>query len=316
MIGLLIGILFLFGLCAFLAASEMAFISIHPVYLREQAEKGERGAESVLQLRENNQHFLGTVLIATNMSQVALTALMSYLLESHFSIRAEWLMTLIMAPLMLIFCEMLPKEYARLHAMGFLTRQVGLLMILYKALYIPAHAFMRGTEILFPKLKSENEKIFTNEEEFKALVSESQKIGVLDPHERDFVNMILDFERISVRTVMTPLAQVAAVDLRSDVSDVRICARQKGDRVVLVYEEDPSIVAGVIYVFDLLVKQRENGPLSEFLKAPLFIPQTMPLEEAFQILRKKRQSFALVTDDRYEVLGVVPIENLLLGKQA
>ena len=316
MIGLLIGILFLFAAAAFLAASEMAFISIHPVHLREQADKGEREAQAVLRLRDDNQHFLGVVLIATNMTQVALTALMSYMLEAHFSIRAEWLMTLIVAPLMLIFCEMLPKEYARLHSLSFLTRQVGVLMLLYRALYIPAHAFMRVTEVLFPKLNSKNEKIFTNEEEFKALVSESEKTGVLDPHERDFVNMILDFERISVRTVMTPLAQVAAVDLRSDVSDVRTCARQKGDRVVFVYEEDPSIVAGVIYVFDLLVKQRENGPLTEFLKAPLFIPETMPLEEAFQILRKKRQSFALVTDSRYEVLGVVPIENLLLGRQS
>lgn len=316
MIGLLIGILFLFGLCAFLAAAEMAFISIHPVYLREQAEKGERGAASVLKLRENNQHFLGTVLIATNMTQVALTALMSYLLESHFSIRAEWLMTLIMAPLMLVFCEMLPKEYARLHALAFLKRQVGLLMLLYKVLYVPAHAFMRATEILFPKFKSENEKIFTNEEEFKALVSESQKTGVLDPHERDFVNMILDFERIPVRSVMIPLNQTAQVELSSDLSEVRKKAREGRSKMVLVYEEAPEIVAGVIYVFDLLVQERENGPLTEFLKAPLFIPEKMSLEEAFRLLQKKRQSFALVTDASYEVQGVVLIENLLLGKQA
>ena len=97
---------------------------------------------------------------------------------------------------------------------------------------------------------------------------------------------------------------------------MRACARQKEDRVVLIYEDDPSIVAGVVHVFDILMKQKEKGPLTEFLKAPLFISEKTSLEEAFQILRQKRQSYALVTDDRFEVLGVVPIENLLLGKQA
>ncbi len=316
MTGLIIGILLLFMIAAFLAAAEMAFISVHPVRLREQADKGNKGAKAVLGLRSENQHFLGVILIATNMTQVALAALFSYFLAVHLSIHSELIAAMIVTPLMLIFCEMFPKEYARLHSLSFLTREERWLMLLYRLFYWPSHAFIKMTEILFPSFKQRDEKIFMNEVEFKALVAESEKRGVLDPHERDFVNMILDFERISVRSVMTPLVQVAAVDLRSDLKAVREAARDKGDREVLIYEDDPSIVVGVIYVFDVLSKERETGPLNEFLRAPLFISETMPLEEAFQILKRKRQSFALVTDSRYEVIGVVPIENLLLGKQA
>ncbi len=316
MMGLLIGILFLFGVVAFLAATEMAFISVHPVRLREQAEKGNRGAQLVDGLRADSQHFLGVILIAINMSLVGLTALLSYLFDYHFSIHSDLIITLIITPVMLVVCEVLPKEYARLHSLGFLMWHAYGLHFLYRALYIPAHAFIRMTEMLFPKFKEKQEKIFMNEVEFKALVAESEKKGVLDPHERDFVNMILDFERTAVRSVMIPLVQVAQVDLRADIRDVRESARDKGDRMVLVYEDDPSIVVGVIYVFDVLSKERENGPLNEFLKAPLFISEEMPLEEAFQILKRKRQSFALVTDSQYEVIGVATVENVLLGKQA
>ena len=316
MTGLIMGFLILLFLAAYLAAAEMAFISVHPVRLREQAQKGNRGAKSMLKLRADHQHFLGTILIGTNLTHIASTTLMSYFLESQFSIHSEIIVTAIMLPLLLIFCEVFPKEYARLHSLSFLTKGETWLMLLYRLFYWPAHAFIKMTEIFFPSFKKKHEKIFMNEVEFKALVAESEKRGVLDPHERDFVNMILDFERISVRSVMVPLVQVAAVELQADIQNVREKAREKQDRVVLVYEDDPSIVVGVIYVFDILTKERENGPLNEFLKAPLFISETMPLEEAFQILRKKRQSFALVTDSRYEVIGVVPIENLLLGKQA
>ena len=315
MIGLLSAILLLFLVTAFLAATEMAFISVHPVRLRDQAGKGNRGARGALKLREKSQHFLGTILIATNMSQVGLIALASYFLEQHFFIHSELAVTLIVAMFVLVFCEMGPKEYARLHALSFLMHQERWLTLLYRIFYWPAHAFIRLTEIIFPNYKKKHEKIFTNEVEFKALVSESQKKGVIDPHERDFVNMILDFERISVRSVMIPLAQVACVELRSDIRAVREIAKEKGERVVFVFEDDPSIVAGVIYVFDVLRQEREEGSLNEFLKAPLFISEEMSLEEAFQILQRKRQSFALVMDSRYDVIGVVPIESLLLGRQ-
>ena len=315
MMNLLIWILILLSMAAFLAASEMAFISVHPVRLRERAEKGGKGARSILVLKEDPQHFLGAILIATNMIQVASTAVMSFLVQAYFPAHSDLLVTGIMTVLLLVFCEILPKEYARLNALSFLIHQQGALALIHWFFYWPSHAFIRMTETLFPIVKQHNEKIFTNEVEFKALVAESEKRGVLDPHERDFVNMILDFERISVRSVMVPLVQVASVELRADIRDVREAAREKGDRVVLVFEDDPAIVVGVIYVFDILSKEREVGPLNEFLKAPLFIAEGMSLDEAFQILQRKRQSFALVTDARYEVIGVVPIENLLLGKQ-
>ena len=88
MTGLIVGIIVLFMVAAFLAAVEMAFISVHPVRLREQADKGSKGAKSVLSLRSDNQHFLGVILFAPNMTQVALAALMSYFLKFSFSIHS------------------------------------------------------------------------------------------------------------------------------------------------------------------------------------------------------------------------------------
>ena len=119
MMSLMMSFLVLLFLAAFLAASEMAFISVHPVRLREQAQKGNRGAKSILKLRADHQHFLGSILIATNLTHIASTTLMSYLLESRFSIHSEVIVTLIMLPILLIFCEVFPKEYARLHSLSF-----------------------------------------------------------------------------------------------------------------------------------------------------------------------------------------------------
>ncbi|HCM42240.1 MAG TPA: CNNM domain-containing protein [Candidatus Omnitrophota bacterium] len=301
---------------AFLSATEMAFVSINPIQLRQKSDGGDGQALRVLKLRNENQHFLGALLIANNLCNAGATMCLTYFLQNYFGISSEWIVTALMLPLLVVFCEMSPKEYGRVNALGFLTRASFLLWGLHRICFWIVDLFIRAAQSMLPILKQKNEQIFLNETEFKALVSESEKQGVLEPHEKEFVHTILDFERIPVKSVMIPLNQTAQVELCSDLSEVRKKAREGRSKMVLVYEEAPEIVAGVIYVFDLLAQERENGPLTGFLKAPLFISEKMSLEEAFRLLQKKRQSFALVTDASYEVQGVVLIENLLLGKQA
>jgi CBS domain containing-hemolysin-like protein len=82
--------------------------------------------------------------------------------------------------------------------------------------------------------------------------------------------------------------------------------------MVLVYEEIPSIIVGMIYVFDLLFEEDEKKGLKNYLRAPIFLPRSTSNEKAFLTLQEKRQSFALVTDMKREVIGAVPIERLLV----
>ena len=87
-------------------------------------------------------------------------------------------------------------------------------------------------------------------------------------------------------------------------------AHQTGSRIILVYEEIPTLVIGMIYVFDLLFDEDESKGLAEFLRSPIFLSRETSLEKAFLTLQERRQSFALVTDARREVVGVVEIEKL------
>lgn len=306
----------LLAFSAFLSAVEMAFVSVNPIQLRQKADLGDVQASRAVNLRSDSQHFLGALLIANNLCNAGATMCLTYFLQSFFGITSEWAVTAIMLPLLIVFCEMSPKEYGRVNALTFLP-QVSLgLWGLHRICFPIVDLFIRTAQGMLPILRQKRENIFLNETEFKALVSESEKTGVLEPHEKEFVHTILDFERIPVKSVMIPLDQAAMVELHSDLSEVRKKARETRSKMVLVYEEEPVLVAGVIYVFDLLAQERESGSMTEFLKAPLFVPATMSLEEAFRLLQRKRQSFALVTDMSYDVLGVVFIENLLLGKQA
>jgi len=82
--------------------------------------------------------------------------------------------------------------------------------------------------------------------------------------------------------------------------------------MVLVYEELPSIIVGMIYVFDILFEEDEKRGLKDYLRSPIFLPRSTSIEMAFLTLQEKRQSYAVVMDSRREVVGVAPIENLLV----
>ena len=107
-----------------------------------------------------------------------------------------------------------------------------------------------------------------------------------------------------------PVEKVAKVEIAQPCAAVREIARKTQSRMVLVYEEIPSIIVGMIYVFDTLFEEDEQRPLQSYLRAPIFVPRNMSIEKAFLTLQQKRQSFAVVTDSYGEVIGVVPIERL------
>ncbi len=80
--------------------------------------------------------------------------------------------------------------------------------------------------------------------------------------------------------------------------------------MILVSEELPDLIVGMIYVFDVLFENDESSGLKRYLRSPVFLHQNTSIEKAFLTLQEKRQSFAAVTDDDGNVIGAVAIEKL------
>lgn len=309
---LLIGLGFCLLLSAFFSAAEMAFLSTDRVKLRDEAERGDPGSRRLLELYGEPREFLTTLLVGNNLVNILAAVLLTAFLENRLGIRNEWAVTLLLAPILIIFGETVPKSYGRYRARGFLSDHTPLILFFARLFAWPSRILLQASGVfLGGKQGSGGKNIFVSEDEFRFLIEESVHSGVLEEHERKLVERILDFERIPVERVLVGVAAVPQVELSAKVREAREKARQSGSKIILVYEEIPSIVIGMIHVFDLLFEGDDEKGLRDYLRSPLFIPKTTSLEKAFLTLQEKRQSFALVTDLRGEVIGVVQIENLL-----
>jgi len=298
---------------AFFSGVEMAFVSANKLRLRDMADAGDRKARFIMQLQQHPNYFLTAILIGNNVVNVAAISIATYIFQDYFGWSSEWAVMAVIAPVLIIFAEMVPKDYGRLNAIPFLLGQTLWLKGLKAILYGPIILFFKALNLFWPSFKQGGGRdIFVNEEEFRSLIEESTQRGVVGPQEEKLIHTILDFERIHVSSVMVPVGKVPMVDIHSKIEDVKKIARETHVRMMLVYEEIPSIVMGMVYVFDILWEEEKAQGLHDFLRAPIFIPEDTSLAKAFLTLQKKRQSYAVVTDRTGDIKGVVPIERLLM----
>jgi len=96
----------------FFSGSETALTAASRGKLRSQADKGSPGAERALEITEDSERLIGSVLLGNNLVNILAASLATSLFTKAFGESGVALATLVMNLLVLIFAEVLPKTYA------------------------------------------------------------------------------------------------------------------------------------------------------------------------------------------------------------
>ena len=112
--------------CSGLAsASEIAFFSLTPQHLAEISEEKRSCDTRILELREQSDRILATILITNNLVNVGIIMLLNVFFMDwmHFGPGSEWLefllLTVLLTFLLLLFGEIMPKIYSAQHTLSF-----------------------------------------------------------------------------------------------------------------------------------------------------------------------------------------------------
>lgn len=312
MIPLIVLTVVFFILFGFFAGSEMAYLSFNRLKLRHLADEGNRSAKIITRFHQHPNRFLTNILIGTNLMHVSVAGLVTYILEEYFHITNHWIIILGLSFLIIVFAETIPKDWFRHKADDFIYRFAHILNFLDRFLSPVSSVLIRLTEWLIsatgPAIKRSP---FVTREEFRYVVEESAKKGVLLANEQQLINTILNLSSLRVEELMTPVAKFPKVALTDQIKQVKEVARKTKTQAVLVYEEIPSLIVGIVYVFDVVFEENEDQMLSRYLKAPLFMPHNTTAEKAIFTLQSKHASFGAIINDEGEVIGVASLENLL-----
>lgn len=312
MLGLIVLFVLAFILMAFFEGVELAFLSCNKLKVKHLADAGNRSAVIVSHFQRNPNAILTTILIGTNLAHVGLTSLFAYVMKVYVGVTDSLIDTLILAPFIIIFAETVPKDWFRRRADDFIYALAPVLLFFDRLLRPFTVVILSLSDFLLGLMQPMGKRSpFVTKEEFRYVVDESAKGGVLLEHEKELIHTILNLGSTTVSQVMTSLRQFPNLELSNKVSDARELARKSKKPLILIYEEIPSIVVGVIYVFDILFEENPDASLAKYLHPPLFVHQDASVERVLSLLQSKQSSYAVVTNQQSEVIGVAAIENLI-----
>ncbi|WP_281164364.1 hemolysin family protein [Liquorilactobacillus sicerae] len=126
---------------------------------------------------------------------------------------------------------------------------------------------------------------------------------------------VVSLQQKIVREVMVARTDAFMIDIKND-NDRNIDAIvQLPYSRVPVFSESKDNIVGIIHIKNLLYAAREEGfehiKIRRVMQPALFIPETLPVDEALIKLKKTRNQMAILFDEYGGVVGLVTLEDLI-----
>jgi CBS domain containing-hemolysin-like protein len=297
------------ALIVFVAAAEAGLISISRARIRLMAGQGVPRAEilhSYVQEREGMLHALG---LARNLAIVASAALaVSILTREHGH---SWLLIggIVVGALALVaLLEAAPRALIARNPERWglrLSPFMGLFKLIFggvaRILDLPARAVSRPEET-------------EEEEEMLRLMELEETEGDLEEDERMMIRGVFGLEDTTVREIMTPRTDIAAVDTDSTPQDAVALIIERGFSRIPLYEKNADTIVGIVYAKDLFRFLSDGAlplHLRDIARPHLLVPDSKRVDDLLTEMRKQRVHMAIVVDEYGGTAGLATIEDLL-----
>ncbi len=156
----------------------------------------------------------------------------------------------------------------------------------------------------------------TFEEEIRTIVTEGHREGLLEEEAREMIEGVIELGDADVSEIMTPRTDMHMLQVDLPWEQIISDAIEAGHTRIPVYDKNRDDIVGVLYTKDLLPELATSDPESRtslrgLLRKPVFVPETMPLDDLLQMFQKMRTHIAVVLDEYGGVSGLVTIEDVL-----
>jgi putative hemolysin len=308
-------LLILLCLSAFFSSAETALFSLNKVRILHMADEGNKKAKLVMNLLEEPNRVISTVLIGNNIVNIGASAIATSLAINLWGSSGVGIATGIMTFLVLVFGEVTPKSFAAQNAENWALKIVDITRVL-SIVFLPIIKVLTSLTNFMLKFTGRNAKEdpFITEDELRLLVNVGQEEGLIAESERAMINSIFEFDDTLVREIMTPRIDIIAIDVSDNLINLVNIAIDGGHSRIPVYEETIDNIVGIIYAKDLLKiinKDLKNVEVRKLMRPAFYIPETKKVTDLLAELRQAKVHMAIVIDEYGGTAGLVTIEDVI-----
>ncbi len=161
---------------------------------------------------------------------------------------------------------------------------------------------------------SEPEQLEHPSEAVDALIEAGQEEGILEESDRRLIQSVVEFGDKTVREVMTPRPDIAAVPLATTVERFIELQRTRPFSRMPVYDGSIDNIKGILLAHDVLQVSDSEArvqTVEKLMRPVLFVPETMHVSALLRELQSQNMHMAIVVDEYGGVAGVVTMEDLV-----
>ena len=298
----------------FASGSEIAFFSLSPTDLNELNESATETDKKILQLREDSERTLATILITNNLVNVTIIMLCNYFFAHVIDFgNAVWLqflvITILLTFLLLLFGEIIPKIYCAQHALAVCRSLAGVISMLSR-LFRPLSAVLIRSGILAEKVVQTENHVLSVDDLEQALEL-TDKAELKD--EQNMLEGIVRFGGETAKEIMTSRQDVVDLDFRSPFPEVLKCIIDNNYSRIPVYQNSIDNVRGVLYIKDLLPHLGKPASFrwQSLIRPPYFVPETKKIDDLLREFQANKVHIAIVVDEFGGTSGIVTLEDVL-----
>ncbi len=314
----------------FFSATEIALVTIRRSRIQQLIDEGDRGALRVQRLKLNPGRFLAVIQIGINFlgflasafAAVSLVDDMALSLKTFGPLKdvaggiALVTVTGLLTIFTIIFGELVPKQIGLAHAERVAMATSRPLEIL-GTIFAPLVGFLTWTtrriSRLFGADVAADERI--SSEELRLIIEQGGEQGILEAEEEQMIHAVIELGDQRVHEVMVPRTSMSSLSAAATFEDAIDTVIEQGHSRIPVYEDSIDEIIGILYAKDLLPFLKAGSPerpsLRSLLRTPVFVPESMSVDDLLHELQRRKVHLAIVLDEYGGTAGLVTIEDLI-----
>ena len=305
-------ILLLFS--GFASGSEIAFFSLSPNDINELEESSSEKDKRILELREDSERTLATILIANNVINVTIIMLCNYFFTNVVDFgSAVWLqflvITILLTFLLLLFGEIMPKVYCGQHALKMCRLFCDSIFFLRKLFRPLANILLRSGALAGKVVQTENHVLSVDDLEQALELTDEEDLK----EEKNMLEGIVRFGDETAKEVMTSRQDIVDLDFKSKFHEVIQCVVDNNYSRIPVYQDSIDNIRGILYIKDLLphLSKSDTFRWQSLIRPPYFVPETKKIDDLLREFQENKVHIAIVVDEFGGTSGLITMEDIL-----
>jgi CBS domain containing-hemolysin-like protein len=278
------------------------------------AQDGDRRAERVLRILEDQGKMLSAILIGNNIVNLSASSLATSFALKLFGSAGAGIATFILTFLVLIFGEISPKTTATIRAeklsLRFSAIIEWLMTILTPVIYIVNKLSLIVLKIL--RVNPNEQDHALTEEELRTIVDVSHEDGVIESDEKQMIHNVFNFSDALAKEIMVPRVDMVSVSVDATYEDLLKCFREETFTRVPIFEETNDNIIGFVNMKDLLlIQDKDTFSIRSIIREPYYTHEHKNTAELLMDMKKTDVNIAIVLDEYGTAVGMITLEDLL-----